>query len=190
MSLPLPSQTCWVVLPRAAWESVAASIAAQVHPADFWLADGDEQLLTMAEVRALHQFAAHTPVGERKLAVIGGAHELRPDTANALLKLLEEPPAYLQVLLIGESDHLLPTLASRARRLEEGYFQASPYETATDFSRVEAWREALSALDLTDPRQRDHARNLLRYQRLLHRTINQPLVLDGLRSSPNHAAHP
>ena len=52
--------------------------------------------------------------GEYKIAIIWMAEKMRVDTANKLLKLLEEPPEKTVFLLIAEdSDQLLATIKSR-----------------------------------------------------------------------------
>jgi DNA polymerase-3 subunit delta' len=55
-----------------------------------------------------------------KVAVIDGAHWLGEPAANALLKVLEEPPAFARLILLAPSRELvLPTLVSRS--LEVGF---------------------------------------------------------------------
>jgi len=52
--------------------------------------------------------------GEYKIAIIWMAEKMRPDTANKLLKLLEEPPEKTVFLLIAEdAEELLATIKSR-----------------------------------------------------------------------------
>lgn len=52
--------------------------------------------------------------GEYKIAIIWMAEKMRTDTANKLLKLLEEPPEKTVFLLISEdSEELLATIKSR-----------------------------------------------------------------------------
>ena len=52
--------------------------------------------------------------GEYKIAIIWMAEKMRPDTANKLLKLLEEPPEKTVFLLIAEDpEDLLATIKSR-----------------------------------------------------------------------------
>lgn len=75
----------------------------------------------LATARLLLRRAALTPVeGSRKLFVLGEAERLvpqesSPDAANALLKLLEEPPADTRILLTTtEPERVLPTIRSRA----------------------------------------------------------------------------
>ncbi len=50
-----------------------------------------------------------------KVGVVDSAHLLGEQAANALLKMLEEPPAYAYLILIAPSrEAVLPTLASRS----------------------------------------------------------------------------
>ncbi len=66
-------------------------------------------------VRALLQFLRLRPYqGRRKVAVVDQAHRLRAGAANALLKMLEEPPADSVIILLSASrEALLPTIQSR-----------------------------------------------------------------------------
>ncbi len=60
------------------------------------------------------------PRFKAKVAVIDAAHLLNESAANALLKVLEEPPAYARLILIAPSREIvLPTLVSRS--LEVGF---------------------------------------------------------------------
>jgi DNA polymerase-3 subunit delta' len=81
----------------------------------------------LASVRLLHRRAALTPVAaRRKIFILGEADRLVPqessqEAANALLKLLEEPPAdSLFVLTTVDARRLLPTIRSRAVPLRLG----------------------------------------------------------------------
>jgi DNA polymerase III subunit delta' len=76
---------------------------------------------TIAIARLLQRRAALTSVeGGRKVFIIGEAdrlvpQEASPEAANAMLKLLEEPPsAALFVLTTQDSRRVLPTIRSRA----------------------------------------------------------------------------
>jgi DNA polymerase III subunit delta' len=56
--------------------------------------------------------------GGRRAAVIDAADDMNTAAANALLKLLEEPPAGVTLFLISHQPHrLLPTIRSRCREL-------------------------------------------------------------------------
>ncbi len=54
--------------------------------------------------------------GERKVAILDDADDLRQEGANALLKTLEEPPAGSVIILIGTAvQRQLPTIRSRCQ---------------------------------------------------------------------------
>ncbi|TAL90809.1 MAG: DNA polymerase III subunit delta' [Candidimonas sp.] len=71
------------------------------------------------QLRALSSwFNTATHRGGWRVAVLYPAHALNSISANALLKVLEEPPEHTVFLLVAEApDRLLPTLVSRCRRL-------------------------------------------------------------------------
>jgi len=82
--------------------------------------------IVVDSVRALQPFFGQTAGEEAnegggpgwRIAVIDGAEEMNPTAANALLKLLEEPPARGLILLVSHAPgRLLPTLRSRCRAL-------------------------------------------------------------------------
>ena len=82
---------------------------------------------SMASVRLLQRHASLTAVeGGRRVFILGDADRLVPqessqEAANALLKLLEEPPAgSLFVLTTEEPRRLLPTIRSRAAPVRLG----------------------------------------------------------------------
>ena len=79
---------------------------------------------SVASVRVLQRAASLTAVsGGRRVFIIGDAERLvpqesSPEAANALLKLLEEPPAGSTfILTAADARHLLPTMRSRAAPL-------------------------------------------------------------------------
>ncbi|MFN4155125.1 MAG: DNA polymerase III subunit delta' [Paracoccaceae bacterium] len=71
------------------------------------------------EVRRMKSFFALSAAdGGRRVAIIDAADDLNTGSANALLKLLEEPPAGVTFLVIAHQPHrLLPTIRSRCREL-------------------------------------------------------------------------
>lgn len=71
------------------------------------------------QLRVLNSwFNTATHRGGWRVAVLYPAHALNIISANALLKLLEEPPEHTVFLLVADApDRLLPTLLSRCRRL-------------------------------------------------------------------------
>lgn len=75
--------------------------------------------ITVEEIRKLlsffHMSAAE---GGRRVAIIDAADDLNTAAANALLKLLEEPPKDAVLLLVAHQPaRLLPTIRSRCREL-------------------------------------------------------------------------
>jgi len=71
------------------------------------------------EIRSLHKlFNATTTDGGWRIALIDCADEMNRNAANALLKMLEEPPKNSVIILIShQSGALLPTIRSRCRML-------------------------------------------------------------------------
>jgi len=71
------------------------------------------------EVRRLRNFLHLSAAdGGRRVVIVDAADELNPSAANALLKLLEEPPAAVTLLLVcHRPSGLLPTIRSRCREL-------------------------------------------------------------------------
>ena len=77
------------------------------------------QTILVKEVRKLTEYF-HLTLGDggRRVCIIDTADDLNPNAANALLKLLEEPPAGVTFLLLSHAPfRLLPTIRSRCREL-------------------------------------------------------------------------
>ncbi len=72
------------------------------------------------DIRALQRLANLPPYeGKCKVLIIDGAEYLSTEAANALLKILEEPPPrVVWLLLAADEERLLPTIISRCQRLE------------------------------------------------------------------------
>ena len=77
------------------------------------------QEITVDATRRLKEFfALSSAEGGRRVVIVDAADEMNRSAANALLKLLEEPPANATLLLISHSPaRLLPTIRSRCRTL-------------------------------------------------------------------------
>ena len=71
------------------------------------------------EIRELTPFLNLSATeGGRRVVIVDSADEMNPQAANALLKMLEEPPAKTVLLLIShQPSRLLPTIRSRCREL-------------------------------------------------------------------------
>lgn len=78
-----------------------------------------KSVITVDEVRRMKSFFSLSAAdGGRRAAIIDDADEMNPNAANALLKLLEEPPAGATFFLISHQPfRLLPTIRSRCREL-------------------------------------------------------------------------
>jgi len=75
--------------------------------------------IAVEKVREINTFMSLTPAeGGWRVVVVDGAEELNQASANALLKILEEPPPRAILLLVCSAPgRLLPTIRSRCRRL-------------------------------------------------------------------------
>jgi DNA polymerase-3 subunit delta' len=78
--------------------------------------------IAVEDVRRITGFMALTPAeGGWRVVVVDGAEDLNQASANALLKILEEPPPRAILLLVcAAPGRLLPTIRSRCRRLRLG----------------------------------------------------------------------
>lgn len=76
-------------------------------------------VIRVDDVRAAGSFLRLTPAeGGWRVVVVDSADELNPSAANALLKVLEEPPDRALLLLVSHAPgRLLPTIRSRCCRL-------------------------------------------------------------------------
>jgi len=90
------------------------------------------QVIAVEDVRALRDFFGLSAVeGGRRVVIVDAADEMNPNAANALLKLLEEPPAGAVLLLIAhQPSRLLPTIRSRCRELRLGTLKAADMSAA------------------------------------------------------------
>ncbi|WP_371223219.1 DNA polymerase III subunit delta' [Roseovarius sp. 2305UL8-3] len=76
-------------------------------------------MIVAEDVRDLNKFLQLSAAdGGRRVVIIDAADEMNVQAANALLKMLEEPPARTTLLLISHQPaRLLPTIRSRCREL-------------------------------------------------------------------------
>jgi DNA polymerase III subunit delta' len=79
-----------------------------------------KQDITVDEVRKLKSFFNLTASdGGQRVVIVDSADEMNTNAANALLKILEEPPAKCTLLLVSHRPmRLLPTIRSRCRVLK------------------------------------------------------------------------
>lgn len=89
---------------RRTWDEKAGRLRAQI---------------AVDDARAMKNFFNLSAAdGGARVAMIDAADDMNPSTANAVLKLLEEPPPRVTFFLITHQPHrLLPTIRSRCREL-------------------------------------------------------------------------
>ena len=92
----------------------------KIHPVDIKLIEKEEdskntQSIGIESIKKVKETVYFKPVqSEQKLLIIEDAHLLTTEAQNALLKLLEEPPANTLIYLGTDSaETLLPTIRSR-----------------------------------------------------------------------------
>lgn len=75
--------------------------------------------ISVDDVRDLGAFMHMTPaMGDWRVAIVDSADEMNRNSANAVLKILEEPPPKAVLLIVSHAPgRLLPTIRSRCRRL-------------------------------------------------------------------------
>ena len=153
---------------------IARLLAAGSHP-DFRLLErlerptgGLARNISVDQVRSLSGFLSVTPsLSPRRAIVIDAADDLEASAANALLKMLEEPPANTLFFLVSHAPgRLLPTIRSRCRRLDFERLgddamtsllsRSLSNETQADLDRIITFAEGsigraldIAALDLT-----------------------------------------
>jgi DNA polymerase-3 subunit delta' len=123
---------------------ISRLLAAQSHP-DFRrlkreLNDKGDALrrsITVDQVRKLAGLFAMSPsLSDWRAVIIDSVDDLEPSAANALLKMLEEPPGRSVFFLVSHAPgRLLPTIRSRCRRL--------PFDTLDDAAMTSALEEVL-----------------------------------------------
>lgn len=97
-------------------------------------------VITVDEVRKLKSFFTLSAAdGGWRVAIVDAADEMNPNAANALLKLLEEPPENTVLLLVAHQPaRLLPTIRSRCRALRCDPLSAADQAAALDAAGIPA----------------------------------------------------
>lgn len=136
--------------------------------------------------------------GRRKVFIISQAETMRNEAANALLKLLEEPPTNLVIILTTENIHqILPTIKSRCQLLRFPRLSQSELEEIARANKVSLPDDQLSLLirlsghnarrlfDFADQdvlAMRDQAIDLLRKIVVMHRAQELLAMLEDITS--------
>ena len=127
---------------------IAKLIAAGSHPDLRWLQRLENEKtgnlarnISVEQVRKLGEFLGLTPgLSPWRVVVIDSMDDLEKSAANALLKMLEEPPPNTAFLLVSHAPgRLLPTIRSRCRRLQ--------FEALSDDAMTSILQEQLPEVD-------------------------------------------
>jgi DNA polymerase-3 subunit delta' len=92
------------------------AMARGAHP-DYIMIRPEGQNIKIDQIRSMqHEMALGPCLSEKRICIIENAETMTDQAANSLLKLLEEPPAYLVFVLTANQRHqLLDTIVSRCR---------------------------------------------------------------------------
>ena len=134
--------------------------------------------------------------GRKKVYIFSEADQLRPEAANAMLKLLEEPPANLMLILITSNIHkIIPTIKSRCqimrfRQLPEEQIQkiVSRYEPEADKKNLRLLirlagfniKRVFDFLEFDVLEMREYSLEFLRKLTLLNRSQELMAILEKL----------
>ena len=78
--------------------------------------EGLGNIIPIGQIRNASYWCRLTPNGKRKTLIIENAENMREEGRNSLLKLLEEPPAALSIVLTAKRrEAIMPTILSRLR---------------------------------------------------------------------------
>ena len=104
--------------------------------------------IRVSEVREVTNFFHMSASdGGRRVVIVDAADEMNPQAANALLKMLEEPPDRATFLLIAHQPaRLLPTIRSRCRTLRLAPLDQAAMQAALDQAGVTLTPEETAAL--------------------------------------------
>ncbi|WP_087354986.1 AAA family ATPase [Collinsella sp. An7] len=120
-------------------------VARHTHPDVHYYAPESVTGYLIGQTRDLIEDVSLAPIrAKTKVYIIDQADRLRADSANALLKTLEEPPAGVTFILLGTSaETILPTIVSRC--------QCVPFRMVAP---ADAARAVAQATGATEPRCR------------------------------------
>src|SRR5215469_6144106 len=98
------------------------------------------------EMRELRENVRYRPVRDRyKIFIIDEAHQITSEAFNALLKTIEEPPAWVVFILCTTESHKIPaTIASRCQHFS---FRSVDYNDLVDLMRHICAEEGIQAED-------------------------------------------
>ncbi len=136
-------QVFLIVAPQNQWQDIVNQAIAAFNVSVFdQTASDPEKVITIDEVRGMQKEAYKFPAqGQIRLCVLYNIDRAGHESANALLKVLEDTPAATRFLLLPTTHNVLPTIRSRSTvwsatssTLESS--ELIPLDQAQDFATV------------------------------------------------------
>ena len=89
------------------------------HPDFKIIAPNKKGTIVIEEIEKIINAVSTSPFeGKRKVFIIDDSHTMNMEGMNTLLKTLEEPPSFMNIILVTSiSNKLLPTILSRCQRI-------------------------------------------------------------------------
>ena len=139
--------------------------AAGIHPDIVSLAPEEGKDFTVAQARALRADCYITPnEARRKVYLVQDAQRMNPNAQNALLKVLEEGPAYAAFLLLADNAQaLLATIRSRCEGIRAADSSAAAGHTPAQekLAEVLLGEDSWARLTWCVPREKDRREDVL-----------------------------
>lgn len=159
-----------------------------ISPADYQILE--DEPIKVAQVReTLHWLNLKPMSSGKKLLVIRNAENMETASANTILKTLEEPPSYAQIILTTQNEkNILSTIKSRCQtvRLNENLSEELPPlylspEQVAELSVKEKfeWVSSISELSQTDLKQLLTLWQIY-YRQMMIKTGQVPAILKSL----------
>lgn len=106
--------------------------------------EDEKKSITIADVRTVIDFLALSAhLGKYKIILIEDTNSLNPNSANALLKILEEPASYAIFVLVSNNlNDVIPTIISRCHKYKSSIPNieaASKFLAQKDVSNASFW---------------------------------------------------
>ena len=118
------------------------------HPDVFLIARGNKKTIGVEQIKYLQKQAVIKPnEGNRKVFIIYDAHTMTVQAQNALLKLIEEPPGFLSIILVCTNTMpLLETIISRCSVIPMPYLAYKDIVKGLVFKGIETEKAKIIAL--------------------------------------------
>jgi DNA polymerase-3 subunit delta' len=140
----------------AAGHPIAARVRARAEPGLRVITRSENEQgriraeIVVDDIRRLAEFfRLSSPDDGHRVVIVDAADEMNRSASNALLKLLEEPPAATTILLVSHRPSgLLPTIRSRCRTLRFAPLGPRELQAALAQARVEAGADGTALAEL------------------------------------------